>query len=562
MSGRELMILLFPDIDTLKLALASSIVGTDVTLAPAALTIDGQGRLYVEPSVNLSRTTTKNLDRIGVKGSKRHGSTSPEKVANWLQILPLQKESGTPVLASQAPVLFELESADDLPVLIAEMLRLGNDKQSFRWFDSSATDSHILLRVLGPPYYTLLRALDKSASGTTGAVHAYLERAPRVWVEIGHTHPFAAQIKAPEEQFLLLRSPRHWLFVDEAPFQDVYDILQFQIPKVATEWSESTAPRKMTVPLKLAAGNAADVPELWVLRDNALTQLDEFVRDADAGLTQRLTFAIAGDATGNRVVVLRTRPSKLVPPILPLENALGFKPFWKLPNLYLPAGKRLHPTLRRDAVRRLLADDPDQVVWLNPDGQGGFVPESVPDATFRSLEDWVDYVIETEQAPLAEWIGSTRFDFDHFICKETGGPKPKSDAPEKEPIAKDEEPKAKAASPAKAPRGKPTAMPANAEVAPAPQPQPASAWRIQREGLEEKFMAVEGSLDAMDRRALWPELAAANSGEGSQGEAAICWLNALWNSTSDAAGLNWLDQWMRAEFPDAGAALEAKHFDR
>ena len=51
------MILLFPDPDTLKLALAGSIVGPDVTLAPATLTIDTQGRLYVEPEATLSRAT-------------------------------------------------------------------------------------------------------------------------------------------------------------------------------------------------------------------------------------------------------------------------------------------------------------------------------------------------------------------------------------------------------------------------------------------------------------------------------------------------------------------------
>src|SRR5207244_4158688 len=145
----------------------------------------------------------------------------------------------------------------------------------------------------------------------------------------------------------------------------------------------------------------------------------------------RLMFAVAADPKGTRTVVLRTRPSKLAPPALPLENALGFKPFWKLPNLFLPAGKRLHPTLRRDAVRRLLADDPDQVVWLQPDGASGFVPESVPDAAFRSLEDWVDYIIETNQAPLAAWIEATRFDFDQFICKDPGSPKSKPDAPDK-----------------------------------------------------------------------------------------------------------------------------------
>jgi len=57
--------------------------------------------------------------------------------------------------------------------------------------------------VVGPPYYTLLRAIDKSASGTTGAVRAYLERAPRVWVEIGYSHPLAAQVRIADDQLVL-----------------------------------------------------------------------------------------------------------------------------------------------------------------------------------------------------------------------------------------------------------------------------------------------------------------------------------------------------------------------
>jgi cellulose synthase operon protein C len=550
------MILLFPEYDTLKLALAGSIVGPDVTLAPAVLTIDSQGRLYVEPEATLSRATMKNLDRIGVKGSKRHGSSVREKVANWLQIVPLQKNPAELVLASQTPVLFELESVDDLPVLVAEMLRLGNDKQSYRWFNSDDGTQRVLLRVLGPPYYTLLRAIDSTASGTRGAVRAYLEPTPRVWIEIGFTHPFAPQIRVPEEQMVLLRSPRHWVVLDESPFQDVYDILQFDLPKVPVGWNETSPLDKIAVPLKLAAGNAADVAELWVLRNDALEQLDSFVRDADANLTQRLTFAVAADASGQRVVVLRTRPSKLPPPVLPLENALGFKPFWKLPNLFLPAGKRLHPTLRRDAVRRLLADDPDQVVWLQPDTAGGFTPESVPDSAFRSLEDWVDYIIETNQQPLAGWIEATQFDFDSFACVEPGSPKPKP--PDVEVDVPDQPQPTKPAAPPKPPRAKPGPQPgAKAELAPPPEVQPPSAWRVLREGLEEKFLDVDGPLDAAERQALWPKLAEANAGEGSQFEAAICWLNAMWSSDQ---GRDLALLWFRAEFP--GGSLDAKEFDR
>src|SRR5262249_24779362 len=287
-----------------------------------------------------------------------------------------------------------------------EMLRLGNDRQGFRWFAAPGEpdNKRVLLRVIGPPYYTLLRALDKSASGTTGGVRAYLERSPRVWVEIGYTHPLAAQVRVADKQLVLIRQPREWLFLDEAPFQDVYDILQFKLPAAPVGWAEAKSPKKMTVPLRLSPGNAADVAELWVLREDAVEQLDTLVRDADDRLTQRLMFAVATDQHGMRTVVLRTRPSKLAPPVLPIENTIALKPFWKLPNLFLPVGKRLHPTLRRDAVRKLLADDPDQVVWLYPDGQGAFTPETVPDGAFRSLEDWVDYVIEAEQRPLGAWI--------------------------------------------------------------------------------------------------------------------------------------------------------------
>ena len=161
-----------------------------------------------------------------------------------MQILPVVREPGTPNLSSNAAVLFELESADDLPTLVTEMLRLGNDRQAFRWF-ADPTDGEarrVLLRVIGPPYYTLLRALDKSASGTAGGVRAYLERAPRVWVEIGYTHPLAAQVRVAERQLVLVRAPREWLFLDEAPFQDVYESLQFKLPAAAVGFGPAQIP--------------------------------------------------------------------------------------------------------------------------------------------------------------------------------------------------------------------------------------------------------------------------------------------------------------------------------
>lgn len=577
------MILLFPDLDTVRLALTSGIVPPEVTLAPAAVSFDDQGKIYVEPTAALTRTATKNLDRIGVKGSKRHASDDPQEVTCWPQLLPVTRDPVAPTISNQQPVLFELENAEDLPALVTEMLRLGNDRQGFRWFATGdqADGRRVLLRVIGPPYYTLLRALDKG-TGATGGVRAYLERAPRVWVEVGHTLPLAQQLRVADKQFLLIRAPREWVYLDDTPFQDVYDNLQFKLPAAPVGWSESKAPKKMQVPLRLAPATASETAELWVLRENAVEQLDTLVRDSDDRLLQRLMFAVATDAAGARTVVLRVRPSKLTPPVLALDNALAFKPYWKLPNLFLPVGRRLHPTLRRDAVRKLLADDADQVVWLYPDDAangsgepaggspariGGFTPEFVPDAAFRSLEDWVDYVVEAEQKALSAWIEATRFDFDTFQCKEAGGPKNKPDKGDKDPKEKDDDlkgskangPAAKAPTKGKAAPAKPTAT---AEfLPPVEEVRKPNEWELRAKELEQEFLTLEGPLDAPERVAMWPELAAAYVGSGKhQMDAAICWLDALWDA--DPLPAEWLGRWVRSELPGAGATIKADEFDK
>jgi hypothetical protein len=563
------MILLFPDLDTLRVSLTSGIVPADVTLSPAAVSFDDQGKIYVEPTTNLTKAVAKNLDRIGVKGSKRHASDEPQEVTCWPQLLPVVRDSAAPQISNQAPVLFELDKAEDLPTLVTEMLRLGNDRQGFRWFAApgDGESKRVLLRVIGPPYYTLLRALDTTSSGATGGVRAYLERAPRVWVEVGHSLPLAQQLRVAEKQLLLIRAPRTWLYLDDAPFQDVYDMMQFKLPAAPVGWTEAKSPKKMTVPLKLTASTTTDVPELWVLRDKAVEQLDALVRDSDEKLVQRLMFAVATDAQGKRTVVLRVRPSKLTPPVLTLDNAMPFKPYWKLPNLFLPLNKRLHPTLRRDAVRRLLADDADQVVWLYPDeagGKGGFIPENVPDAAFRSLEDWVDYIIESEQQALAAWIGETRFDFDNFVCKDTG-PKNKPDKPDKEPKNKDDDDvKAPKGGPSKAPaKGKaPAAKPTTQAdfLPPVEEVRKPNEWEIRAKELEAEFLAIEGPLDSPERLGLWPELAAAHGGAKHPMDAAVCWLNALWDS--EPMPQEWLAGWVRSELPDAGSTIKADEFDK
>jgi len=551
------MILCFPDLDTFRLVVTGTLLPADVMLAPAQAHRTADGRVFIDTPGKLTKKATGELSKLGVSAAKALPGEG-EPISCWLQVLPATKDAAPPQLASQAPVLFELPAATDLPGIVGEMLRLGNDRQSFRWLSDENHNRRVLLRVIGPPYYTLLRALDHLGTGDGPPVRAYLEAAPRVWVQIGYTHPAATGIKPADGQVLLLRAPRDWEYVADAPFQDVYDILQFKLPTSPTDWTPAESTDKLDVKLKLVPGNAADSPELWVLKGDAIRQLDEFVRDSDERLTNRLKFAVADAPGGGQVVVLRVSPSKLPPPALQFAAAVGFKPYFKLPNLFLPVGTRLHPQLRRDAVRTLLADDTDLVVWLYPGADGTFTPETLSENAFRPLEDWVEYVIETAHAPLKEWIDASRFRFEAFVCADGQSPKPKppSDKPDaKGKGTRDDGPLTAGRGGRKRPAvdGEtalfvpPTVVVKTAETV--------NEAKIRLAALEADFLAVDGPLDDPERVALWPSLAEANAAAKYHDAAAVCWANAAWASDDPAVFAGWAAS-------DAPAKLTADEFDR
>lgn len=557
------MILCFPNADTFRLVLTSTLLPTDVTLSAAGAVFADDGRIFLDTPHKLQKKAAGELTKLGVSAVKAMPA-EPEQLSCWLQAVPTTKDKTPPQLSTQAPVLFELPSAEDLPGIVGEMIRLGNDRQSFRWLASAddPTDKRVLLRVIGPPYYTLLRALDQLAAGTGGPVRAYTEQAPRVWVEVGHTHPFASQLKLPDDSAVLIRGERHWTYLPEQPFQDVYEVLQFTLPNGPVEWTPAESTAKLNVPLKLVPGNAADAPELWVLRGDGVDQLDLFVKEADDRLTNRLKFAVADTPGGEKVVVLRVSHTRGTPPAVQLPKATGYKAHSSLPNLFVPVGARLHPQLRRDAVRTLLADDLDAVVWLHPTGDGKFVPETVPDSAFHPLDDWVDYVIETAHAPLKEWVESARFDFGGFVCVDDKQPKPKD--PGKGP--KDKPKGDKDGDPLSSPKdGKRTASKKGDDAGPtefvaqAEQKKP-NEWKVRREELQKQFLAVDGPLDHPDRVSLWPQLAVANTGAGDAAEAALCWAAGLWEQDETEPAV--VRGWAATEFAATTGVVTKEEFTR
>jgi hypothetical protein len=546
------MIVHFTDLNILQLVLTTGAVPPDVAQKPAVAGFGAEEQIWVETAARLPVTAQRELKRLGALVCKSSDAVRNTGVSSWLELLPLVCDEVPLDALGKMPVLFDVPSGAELSRLVLEMLRLGNDRQSFRWLEETVSKKNesgrALLRVVGPPYYSLLRAIDQ-LGGPDRAPHAFVECAPGVWVELGYHHPLAANIRPPKDKILLLRPPRQWLMLPDEPFRDIYETVDFHLPAGATHWQDSNIPHRLTVALRLRQTGPADGADLWVLRGDALDELNRFVQNADDQLLNRLAFAI-GEKNGETIVILRARQSKLPPPVLVLP-AEAYKSHLKLPNLFLPAGFAVHPPLRRDVIRKLLAEDPSQITWLALGENGCFSPHGLPDDVFRPLTDWVDYVLDRDREPLQAWVQAMQFDFEPFICDEEQPTKPKKPpASEKTRRTKDV-PAHPATEQGKggttafeAPEPVATEEPALDEFAAIEKTEPSEIEKELR-AAEEEFLASPGGLDDASRLALWPRLAELNARLLKWEDAGSCWLHALWNADDGAD--KWTAGWFRTE---------------
>jgi cellulose synthase operon protein C len=575
------MILEFPDLDTLRLVLTSGVVPAEVHAGPAGVGGEDGGPVWVETEVSLANDVRRELRRLGVQGRRSWPSdVARREVLAWVQAFPLVR-GRIPAFDDRTPVLFELDDGELLPELVHEILRLGNDRQAFRYVGAEtgngdgeeAAGERVLLRVIGPPYYSLLRAFEDSTGEagrpTAGVPHhgeptAYVERRPRVWVEAGYEHPFVDRLQPPPGRVWLLRPPFDWRTLAEAPFRDVYEVLDFDLPRTTVDLADRELSQRLRVPLRLARGGPSEGGELWVLNETGVERLDEFVRSSRDTLLERLSFAVGqGDSGGGPVVVLRSRPGKGPPPVVVLEG-LVCRPYLKLPNLFLPAGTRLHPPLRRETVKQLLAADDALVTWLRPEEDGSFTPLQFADTAFRPLSDWVDYVLDREHEPLAAWMRSATFDFEGFVCPEEQAERREQDR-ERRRNAEDAEAKRRKRDESRVKRRSRPDSEAKAvprrnrgeDEAPDYKGEQPSERRVVEERLHEverAFLAADVAADAPERLESWREMARLNGALGHHADAAICWTQAFWEEAQPPADRLW--EWYAAERANGGTSLE------
>ncbi len=547
------MILKFPDLATLRLALITEAVPLSVAQGPATAGFDDQDQVWVETAGSLPRGSQNELKKLGAQSVRSSGATLKTEVSCWPEMLPLERDRGPIERLDTTPVLFDLPSGEALAKLVLEVLRLGNERQGFRWLEEAGSKGgngavRGLLRVVGPPYYSLLRALDRQ--GNELAPVAYLERAPRIWIELGHNHPLIGRIKVPDGKMLLMGPPRQWTTLADVPFRDIYEVLEIPLPDSPVGWNDAKLKAHLKVSPTIKPAGAPEGAELWVLREDPINELNAFVQSSGDAILQRLAFAV-GEHDGKKTIVLRVRQSKQGAPELVLK-ADAYKHYLKLPNLFLPVGTRLHPPLRRDVVRKLLAEDTSQVTWLQPGALGTFSPQGLPEDAFRPLFDWIDYVLDHEKVPLQAWVQATQFDFEPFVCEEEQQSKPKKPpAPERGKGPRSER-GGRDSGASDASNVEFTVVddeaddvaPVLDDFAPAAKAEPTEIQK-QLRALEERFLAFEGGLDAPERQALWPEMARLNAALGNADDAGSCWMNALWERDEPLHAWTW--NWFCAE---------------
>src|SRR5262245_61651335 len=136
-----IMILKFPDLNTLRLALLNGAIPANVAAAGAVAGFDGDTCL-VETSASLSAANKNELKKIGVQVASARttwpAGLEKTEVSSWAEILPLERDRNPVDHLEQTPVLFDLTNGEELARLVIEVLRLGNDRQGFRWLENIA----------------------------------------------------------------------------------------------------------------------------------------------------------------------------------------------------------------------------------------------------------------------------------------------------------------------------------------------------------------------------------------------------------------------------------------
>jgi len=553
-------VLFFPNVNSLRLALTSNLVPLEITQAPVAARLDADGRLWLAPGELPSRESLAALARVGVQVlGGAVGATSP--VTCWAELLPLH--ASTDPEPSHGPILF-LVPDRQLAKFVARLRRRSMSPLGINLPDAGP-HGFAWVTVANPPADILAEAIE-----THSPVEVFVQQAADVWVRHGWRHAVPDQLVVPDGAVLLVRPPRSILAVAcIVPLSepDDFALPVAQCPKHATH----PAAPPIGVKLTLASRESTGPETLWVLDAVGEATFWAFCAVAAATVTRRLEAAEVGRESDTRLVVRATgkRPEFL-------SLGAGFAPDPRVPGLWLPVGKSLRPVLRIRELTRALGVRPGHLVWVEPaTSDSGLVMHSVPEAAFRPVADRIEYTSPTgfslKVEPRTDPFAFARFvvqpDLDATVATEIEILEPFAE--ELPPAGQEtEEPgwfrrafgkllarllstgTAEPRTTVEEPQAEPAPRGERGERVERTLASPDAVvhghdWAARRRELEARLFRDLPELGPAGRSGRWADLAAIYTATGNHPDAAICWLNAAWESPFPPPV--WLEQWLAAE---------------
>src|SRR5262249_32335374 len=195
---------------------------------------------------------------------------------------------------------------------------------------------------------------------------------------------------------------------------------------------------------------------------------------------------------------------------------------------------------------------------------GGFTVQTLPTTAFRPFSPYVSYTRERDTQPLTPDVPPTPLILPAYSVRElrATGRRPRAERegltaarhaaapPENPPQPANSAgglqrppPWSRRHAHADAPAGPRADVPSTTRIPrPLDSPAPSNSRDDRRAELEARFLQESASVD---RAALWPELASVYASLNRHGDAAVCWLNAMWEH--DSPRPDWARGWLRAE---------------
>jgi hypothetical protein len=553
--------LFFPNLDALRLAIASGLVPPAISQAPARAASDTSGHVWLEIDELPSRESLAALGRFGVRA---HGSLTgtTQPIRCWAEVLPLRRIESRPT----ALTLFEVPDRK-LAAFVGRLQRLQKPPFGIRLLPEPHA-GRAWVTAVAPATSLLLD--DPNAD-----VRAYWEQCTNVWVMRGWEHPLAGQLAIPANSVLLCDPERGVVSMAgsaPAPLHEEFPLL----PRTVVSSSAARLP-KIDIRFRLKRRNDTREETLWVLAPAELDSFREFCHSADERLLRQFELASVSNGEDLRYLVRRTKEDRTSP--LPML-AGSFQPDSRLPWLFVPSGFTLRPLIRVRELARELARAADHLVWVES-ADSGVAIHSVPESAFRPLWEQVEYAAPHGVALSPELRADETFAFDRFSLQlettiDLESPEEASEPREEEPAGRVEaEPGWVTKSLSRmlrwARRHRPhadAAVDAEEEIEITPSrrpPRPAEAqagrvernlsspdallhghdWAARRHELETRLLADFSRLSPDSRAKRWAELASVYAATGQSQDAAVCWTNALWDCGTPQE--SWLEQWAIAE---------------